>query len=78
MCEFVLLRSIKQRAAIIQQLLQDRDAAVAEAADKMLAHWLDRDCGSDPLHLLQLLDVETYTGEPQVDSPLTVHANMQA
>jgi len=54
--------SIEQRARIIQQLLQDRDASVAEAAARMLAHWLEQDCGGDPLKLLQLLDVETYTG----------------
>jgi hypothetical protein len=57
--------SIKQRAEVIQQLLQDRDAAVADAAAKMLAHWLAQDCAGDPLQLLQLLDVETYTGDNQ-------------
>jgi hypothetical protein len=57
--------SIKQRAEVIQQLLQDRDAAVADAAAKMLAHWLAQDCSGDPLQLLQLLDVETYTGDKQ-------------
>jgi hypothetical protein len=61
----LLACSIKQRAEVIQQLLQDRDAAVADAAAKMLAHWLAQDCGSDPLQLLQLLDVETYAGEYQ-------------
>lgn len=53
--------SIEQRASAIQQLLRDRDAGVAEAASKLLAHWLDQDCGGDPLQLLQLLDVETHT-----------------
>jgi hypothetical protein len=38
---------------------------VADAAAKMLAHWLAQDCGGDPLQLLQLLDVETYTGDNQ-------------
>ena len=56
------LCSIQQRACITQQLLQDRDTGVAEAAARMLAHWLDQDCGGDPLQLLHLLDVETYTG----------------
>jgi hypothetical protein len=53
-------RSIEQRAGIIQQLLRDRDAGVADAAGGMLAHWLEQDCGGDPLLLLQLLDVESY------------------
>lgn len=56
------LCSIQQRASILQQLLQDRDASVAEAGRSMLAHWLDQHCGADPLQLLQHLDVETYTG----------------
>ncbi|KAF6263324.1 nuclear condensing complex subunit [Scenedesmus sp. NREL 46B-D3] len=55
------LLSIKQRAEVTQQLLQDRDTAVAEAGCKLLGHWLAQDCGDDPLQLLQLLDVETYT-----------------
>lgn len=49
---------------MLQQLLQDRDASVAEAGRSVLAQWLERDCGGDPLQLLQLLDVETYTGAP--------------
>ncbi|WIA22943.1 hypothetical protein OEZ85_001312 [Tetradesmus obliquus] len=57
----IKLLSIKQRAEVIQQLLQDRDAAVADAGAKLLSHWLENDCGGDPLQLLQLLDVETYT-----------------
>uniref|UniRef100_A0A383VSX8 Nuclear condensin complex subunit 3 C-terminal domain-containing protein n=1 Tax=Tetradesmus obliquus TaxID=3088 RepID=A0A383VSX8_TETOB len=57
----IKLVSIKQRAEVIQQLLQDRDAAVADAGAKLLSHWLEKDCGGDPLQLLQLLDVETYT-----------------
>lgn len=53
--------SIEQRAGVVQQLLRDRDGGVADAAAKLLAHWLAHDCGGDPLALLQLLDVETYT-----------------
>jgi hypothetical protein len=53
--------SIEQRAAVILQLLRDRDAGVADAAAKLVTHWLAQECGGDPLQLLQLLDVETYT-----------------
>lgn len=54
--------SIKQRAEVIQQALKDTDAAVGEAGSALLAHWMVNDCKSDPLALLQLLDVEVYTG----------------
>jgi hypothetical protein len=56
----------------LQQLLQDRDASVADAGRAVLAQWLERDCGGDPLLLLQLLDVETYTGTvcTQVPTPV--------
>jgi hypothetical protein len=55
--------SIQQRASMVQQLLRDREADVAEAAAHMLAHWLHSDCAGDPLQLLQLLDVEMYAGK---------------
>lgn len=60
---YSVLCSIKQRAEVIQHVLLDKDAAVAEAGAEMLANWLQQDCGCDPLKLLQMLDVETYTGD---------------
>lgn len=65
---FCFSRSIQQRASILQQLLQDRDASVADAGRSMLSHWLEEHCGGDPLQLLQYLDVETYTGVCKSDS----------
>eukprot|EP00775_Hariotina_reticulata_P011494 gene11494-11637_t len=72
------LLSIKQRAEVIQQVLQDRDAVVTEAAGRMLGEWLNRDCRSDPLQLLQLLDVETYTeaASPALN-PAIINGNVQ-
>lgn len=57
------LCSIKQRAEVIQHVLLDKESTVAEAGAELLAHWLQQDCQGDPLKILQLLDVETYTGK---------------
>lgn len=61
-CTSACCCSILQRATIMQKLLQDRDSSVAEAGRSMLAEWLVVHCKGDPLQLLEMLDVETYTG----------------
>lgn len=53
--------SIKLRTVILQRGLADRSVAVSKECFKLLKdEWLIKCCNSDPLELLQFLDVETY------------------
>ena len=59
-------RSVEQRRVLIRRGLRDRKQGVREAAQQLLAAWLDADAGSSVPSLLRFLHVEQHEEEAEL------------